>query len=195
MVLTIFDVMRITFAFSAILLAAGCSGVVPAPTPAPAETQVPTPPPAPTPAPAPSPTPPPEPMRGVWTDWPLAKGNWVYRADERGSIALFGPPNMEATFLIRCDQGRNQLFLSREGVVPETGAQMTLRASSGMQSYPARNSGGPLDYAAIALPVTDYMMDRIAFSRGRFAVETTGLRSLAIPIWPEFTRVVEDCRR
>lgn len=71
---------------------------------------------------------------------------------------------------------------------------MTLRASSGLQSYPARNSGGPLNYAAIALPVDDYMMDRIAFSRGRFAVETSGLLSLAIPIWPEFTRVVEDCR-
>ena len=40
----------------------------------------------------------------------------------------------------------------------------------------------------------EYMLDRIAFSRGRFAVQTTGLTSLAIPIWPEFTRVVEDCR-
>ena len=72
-----------------------------------------------------------------------------------------------------------------------SGAQMTLRASSGQQSYSARNSGG---YAVIAVPATDYMVDRIAFSRGRFAVETTGLAPLAIPIWPEFTRVVEDCR-
>lgn len=134
-------------------------------------------------------------MRGDWTEWPLAKGDWVYREDDRGSIALFGPPNAEATFIIRCDRARNQLFLSREGVVAESGAQMTLRASSGLQSYPARNSGGALNYAAIALPVTDYMMDRIAFSRGRFAVETNGLQSLAIPIWPEFIRVVEDCRR
>ncbi|GAA0478227.1 hypothetical protein GCM10009096_20180 [Parasphingorhabdus litoris] len=195
MLLTIFDIMRITFTFSAMLLAAGCSAVVPAPTPAPAETTSPTPAPEPPPAPTPTPTPPPEPMRGDWTDWPLAKGDWVYREDERGSIALFGPPNMEATFIIRCDQRRNQLFLSREGVVVETGAQMTLRATSGMQSYPARNSGGPLDYAAIAVPVTDYMMDRITFSRGRFAVETSALASLAIPIWPEFTRVIEDCRR
>jgi len=176
------------------LLASGCSAVVPAPTPAPTQTPAPTPAPEPIPDPEPAPPPAPEPMKGNWTDWPIAQGDWVYRQDDRGSIALFGPPNAEATFMIRCDQGRNQLFLSREGVVAGSGAQMTLRASSGLQSYPARNSGGPLNYAAIALPVNDYMMDRIVFSRGRFAVETTGLASLAIPIWPEFTRVVEDCR-
>lgn len=190
MLLTIFDLMRITFAFPAILLASGCSGVVPSPAPAPTQTPAPTPAPMPAPAPAPAP----EPMSGDWTDWPLAQGDWVYRKDERGSIALFGAPNAEAVFMIRCDQGRNQLFLSREGTIANNGAQMTLRASSGLQSYSARNSGGALNYAAISLPVTDYMMDRIAFSRGRFAVETSGLQSLAIPIWPEFTRVVEDCR-
>lgn len=199
MLLTIFDVMRITFAFSAILLAAGsslagCSAAIPQSTPAPAPSPAPTPAPVPTPAPTPNPPPAPEPLSGDWTEWPLAKGDWIYREDDRGSIALFGPPNMEATFLIRCDQGRNQLFLSREGVVADSGAQMTLRASSGLQSYPARNTGGQLEYVAIALPVTHYMMDRIAFSRGRFAVEVNGLPSLAIPIWPEFTRVVEDCR-
>lgn len=164
------------------------------PSPAPAPTQAPRSTPTPTPKPAPIPKPAAAPVSADWTDWPLAQGNWVYRRDDRGSIALFGPPDMEATFIIRCDQRRNQLFLSREGVVPDTGGQMTLRASSGLQSYPARNSGGPLNYVASALQVTDYMMDRIAFSRGRFAVETTGLPSLAIPIWPEFIRVVEDCR-
>ena len=176
--------MRITFTLSALLLATGCSAVVPVPAPAPTQN----------PAPTPAPTPAPEPVQKDWTLWPLAPGDWVYRADNRGSIALFGPTNMDATFIIRCDQARKQLFLSREGVVPNTGAQMTLKASSGLQSYPAHNSGGPLNYVAISLPVTDYMMDRIAYSRGRFAVETTGLPPLAIPIWPEFIRVVEDCR-
>ncbi|QTD55259.1 hypothetical protein [Parasphingorhabdus cellanae] len=190
--------MRITLPFFAILLAAGCSAVVPSPTAAPAQTPAPSPAPAPASAPVSAPTatpaPAPAPVSGDWTDWPIAQGDWVYRRDERGSIALFGPPNAEATFMIRCDQGRNQLFLSREGIVANSGAQMTLRASSGLQSYPARNSGGALNYAAAVLPVNDYMMDRIAFSRGRFAVETTGLAPLAIPIWPEFTRIVEDCR-
>ncbi|MEP3225679.1 MAG: hypothetical protein ABJO01_06875 [Parasphingorhabdus sp.] len=180
--------MRITIAFSAILLAAGCSAVVPAPAPSQSAAA------APTPAPAPASAPAPKQPEGNWIDWPLSAGDWVYRQDDRGSIALFGPPNAEAIFMIRCDQGRNQLFVSREGTVANSGAQMTLRASSGLQSFSARNSGGTLNYAATMIPVSDIIMDRIAFSRGRFAVETTGLQSIAIPIWPEFTRVVEDCR-
>ena len=71
---------------------------------------------------------------------------------------------------------------------------MTLRASSGLQTYMARPTGGDAAYTAIAVMPNDVMLDRIAFSRGRFAVETSGLDSVAIPIWPEFTRVVEDCR-
>ena len=168
--------MRITLTLSALLFTAGCA-VVPPPPQAP--------------APAPAAPPPAQPVSGDWTEWPLAQGDWVYRAENRGSIASFGPRNMAASFSIRCDQDRKQLILSRAGAAANTGAQMTLRATSGQQSYPVRNSGG---YAVISVPVTDYMMDRIAFSRGRFAVETTGIASLAIPTWPEFTRVVEDCR-
>ncbi len=71
---------------------------------------------------------------------------------------------------------------------------MTLRASSGLKSFPVGGTGNPTYYAAIQIAPDEYMLDRIAFSRGRFAMEVTGMRSLAIPIWPEFTRVVEDCR-
>ncbi|MEO9470121.1 hypothetical protein [Parasphingorhabdus sp.] len=156
--------------------------------------------PAPIPAPAPSPSTPSSPPEvqtvvGKWTDWPLAKGDWVYRSDNRGSLALFGQPGSDALVIIRCDQARRQLFLSRSGAVPATGTKMTLLASSGKQSYPVQNSGGALPYAAISLTTTDMMMDRIIFSRGRFGIETPGLQPLALPTWPEFHRVVEDCRK
>lgn len=75
------------------------------------------------------------------------------------------------------------------------GAPMTLRASSGMQTYETRGTGGGVPYyTAVSLDPNDIMLDRIAFSRGRFAVQLSGQPSIAIPIWPEFTRVVEDCR-
>ena len=154
----------------------------------------------PEPAPAPQParpvaTPYPTSMQpqGEWIDWPITPGDWVYRKDARGSLALFGPANKDAVFIIRCDQARRQLVLSRSGSVGD-GATMVLRASAGLQSYPAGNSGGTSPYAAISISPGDIMMDRIAYSRGRFAVETSGLTSLAIPVWPEFSRVVEDCR-
>ena len=180
--------MRIIFALSAIFLVSGCTAVVPAPAqPSPQA-------PAPTPAPASTSPSSQQPEGGDWTGWPLANGDWTYKVDNRGSIASFGPRNMQASFTIRCDKSRNQLILSRAGAPVNSGALMTLSASSGQQSYPVQNTGGQSNYAAISLPATDYMMDRIIFSRGRFGVETTGLLPLAIPIWPEFTRVVEDCR-
>lgn len=165
-----------------LLALASCSTAPPEPAPAPQPAQ-----------PIATPSPAPAQPQGDWIDWPITPGAWVYRKDDRGSLALFGQPDRDAVFIIRCDGPRRQLFLSRSGSVSD-GAAMTLRASAGLQSYAAGNSGGTPAYVAISVAPGDLMMDRIAYSRGRFAVETTGLQSLAIPVWPEFSRVVEDCR-
>ena len=71
---------------------------------------------------------------------------------------------------------------------------MTVRASSGLKSFAAHNSGGQPSYVASQLSPADTFLDKIAFSRGRFVIELAGHAELVIPIWPEFTRVVEDCR-
>ena len=47
---------------------------------------------------------------------------------------------------------------------------------------------------ALALTAGDPFLDKMAFSRGRFVVAVSGTPRLAIPAWPEFARVVEDCR-
>jgi hypothetical protein len=167
----------------ALLALAGCSPAPPEPAPAPEPVK-------PVAAQAPAPTP----LEGDWIDWPITPGTWVYRTDARGSLALFGEAGRDAIFIIRCDRSRRQLIISRTGSVGD-GAIMRLRASAGQASYPVANSGGTPAYAAISVSPGDIMMDRIAYSRGRFAVETGGLQSLAIPVWPEFSRVVEDCRR
>ena len=172
-------------ATAALLSLAACSTAQPEPTPAPAPAPI-----AQTPTPAPSPVP----VSDDWTEWPIAPGTWVYRQDDRGSIALFGPANADATLTVRCDRGERQIFLSRAGQAA-AGAQTTLRASSGLHTYPTRGTGSSAPYySAVALAPADYMLDRIAYSRGRFAVQTTGMQSLAIPVWAEFARVVEDCR-
>lgn len=63
-----------------------------------------------------------------------------------------------------------------------------------MKSLPASQaSTTPAYYAAEIMP-RDPILDAMAFSRGRFAVEAGGLRSMAIPNWAELGRVVEDCR-
>ena len=45
-----------------------------------------------------------------------------------------------------------------------------------------------------ALVARDSLLDAIAFSRGRFAIEAEGLDPLYVPSWPEMSRVIEDCR-
>jgi len=140
-------------------------------------------------APVPEPRP-----SGDWRDWPITVGDWVYRDDQRGSIALFGTPGEGARFLIRCDIARRSIFLSRAGEASGP-VNMTVRATAGMKRYNSGNAGGNPPYIATELQVNDEMLDKIAFSRGRFIVEVDGTSPLAIPIYPEFTRVVEDCRK
>ena len=168
----------------ALLALAGCVSKAPAPVPAPVK-------------PAP-PVAQPEPVVGApsgdWRDWPIAKGDWVYRDDARGSIALFGEPQSDAQFLIRCDAGRKRIYLSRAGQVNGL-TNMGIRTSTDNKAYSAGPAGGPLPYVAAEIQVNDPILDSIAFSRGRFVIEIAGMAPLAIPVYPEFTRVVEDCRK
>jgi hypothetical protein len=160
---------------------------------------------APQPAPVPQPRPQPAPPAPVaappsavtrpaaeWVDWPLEQGTWEYRTDARGSIALFGVSGGDAALTLRCDSGRRAIFMSVAG--SGDGGNFTIRTSSTLKSYrPATSSATP-PYVAIELQPNDMILDAMAFSRGRFAIEVSGLRSFAIPNWGEVSRVIEDCR-
>jgi hypothetical protein len=157
---------------------------------------VPPPPPAPQPAPAAkrAPVVPPvvqQPV-GDWLDWPLAAGDWVYRRDERGSIALFGPTGQNATVTLRCDTARRRIYLAREGA--GTDGRMVVRTSSTLKEFVASPTGATPAFLAVEIMPTDPILDAIALSRGRFAIEADGQLPIAIPSWAEITRIVEDCR-
>lgn len=169
------------------LAMAGCSEtprVVPdAPPPRPA--------PAPTPAPAPDPSPAPT-IGADWRDWPLTPGDWVYRQDGRGSIALYGVAGAEAELMLRCDTGRGRVVLSRRGAGVTT---LTLRTSSTLRQLAVQpQAAGATPWLAADLTPRDSLLDAMGFSRGRFIVQSAGLSTLVIPAWPEILRVTEDCR-
>jgi hypothetical protein len=128
---------------------------------------------------------------GHWTDWPLSTGSWVYRRDDRGSIALFGATGADALVTLRCDKARRSLFFSRAG---NAGTNMTVRTSSTSKGLPLQPTGGQPAYMATALMPNDPIVDAMAFSRGRIALEVDGAQNIAIPVWSEIGRVVEDCR-
>ncbi len=131
--------------------------------------------------------------RGDWRDWPVQPGNWVYRRDARGSIALFGAPGADADLTLRCDRLAGQIFLSRRGAAPGN-APMTIRTSSTLRTFATLPTGATPAYMAASLSPSDTLLDAIGFSRGRFVIEQATLPTLVIPAWAEILRVAEDCR-
>lgn len=146
------------------------------------------PPPVPAPAPQPLPAPAPAPPAGDWRDRALTKGDWSYRKSGTGSTASFG--GATPVFAITCDAATRQIGIARTGIAAP-GGMLTLRATEGVASYPLVAHAGAV--AALLQP-RDAQLDRIAFSRGRFLVQTTGTDDLVIPSWAELSRVIEDCR-
>ncbi|MFC4291537.1 hypothetical protein ACFOWX_03820 [Sphingorhabdus arenilitoris] len=173
--------------FALILLASSCSVPAPPPTsPAPAPRTAP-------PVSAPADTGIKQPT-GSWLDWDIAPGSWVYRQDGRGSIALFGETGRDALVTLRCDRGRGQLYLARADESGTGAGSFTIRSHAMMKSYSAGTTGGTPPYVAVALAPTDTILDAVAFTRGRIAIEAAGQKHIAIPIWSEVPRVIDDCR-
>jgi hypothetical protein len=174
--------------FGATLLAS-CMDSAPPPRPAPRPAPRPEPRPAP---PAPLPPAPPA-AASDWRDWPLTPGDWVYRQDARGSIALFGIPGADAVLTLRCDQGARTMYLSRAGA--GGGSPATLRTSTTSRTLTLTPTGGTPPYLATAIGPRDPIVEAMGFSRGRFIIEQAGYPTLVIPAWAEIERVTEDCRR
>jgi hypothetical protein len=131
---------------------------------------------------------------GEWRDWPIASGDWVYRTDDRGSIALFGMPQRDALITLRCDKTRGRVYLARASQ-SEKDSVITVRTSSALKQLNASPTGGTPPYIAAELMPNDSILDAIVYTRGRIALEGQGQQSIAIPIWSEVAKVVEDCRK
>jgi hypothetical protein len=126
-----------------------------------------------------------------WRDWPLTPGEWRYRRDARGAVALFGRAGADAVLTLRCDLAERRIYLSVSGTAA---TPLTLRASTTARAVPVQPTGGTPPYAAAALAPTDPLLDALAFSRGRFIVEQAGRPTLVVPAHAEIGRVTEDCR-
>jgi hypothetical protein len=98
-----------------------------------------------------------------------------------GALVLSCDPNAGTVTLFRPGTG--------QGAVP-----VTIMASDVARQLSGTPVAGPPPAIAVAIPARDNILDAMAFSRGRFAVETAGLSTLFVPSWPEVSRVIEDCR-
>ena len=166
------------------------------------QTPEPPPPPAPAPAPAPvatqAPAPRPVPVESDWIDRPQTPGDWSYTAEAGETLALFGPPGA-TRLVLACNPGTRQVSLVRPLSAARQG-EVAMRISTETVSRPlmAKSvAGSPAQAPARAiatLDANDPLLDAMAITRGRFAVEVEGEQGLYVPAWAEVTRVIEDCR-
>jgi hypothetical protein len=154
-------------------------------------------------APAPAPAPPPAPLpRSVpqprvpvvptdWHDMPATPGVWQWRREGGLSIARFGDSPQGTRFSLTCNPSAGIISLSRREA---TGTPSTMAILTTSLSRKLAIRAGGAGAVTVPLPARDPLLDAMAYSRGRFAVEVPGLAPLYLPSWPEVSRVIEDCR-
>ena len=151
------------------LALAGCTAIPQPVAPPPPRPVAPTP--APTPAPLPTPS-------RSWEDRAVDSGAWRYDAGNR--TAAFVPTGSANPLLTMACNGESIRLTSA------LAGNVSLRTSAGTDQI--RFDGGNAN-----LGNRDARLDKIAFSRGRFALETPG-GALTLPVQSEIGRVIEDCR-
>jgi hypothetical protein len=156
------------------LALAGCTAI-PQPEAAPPRTEPARPAPPPTPVQAPA---------KPWDERALDSGAWRYDAASRTAsfVATGGAAPLVS---LTCSGGG--IRLSANLAAPGQAVDADLRTSAGTDRLRLENGGA-------TLPARDPRLDRIAFSRGRFALEASNGRALTLPVQAEIGRVIEDCR-
>ncbi len=128
-------------------------------------------------------------------DAPASRGDWTYVRQTGETLAVFGTDRSAGgvALIIRCDLATRRVGIARAGSVSGQ-VQMLVRTETQERVLTAGPADGPAPLVAAELSASDALLDAMAFSRGRFAVEVPGVTPLYAPAWPEITRVVEDCR-
>ena len=109
------------------------------------------------------------------------------------STATFADASGAPIAALSCDRAQRRVLLSRSGAGATT-LPMVVTTTSTRRPLSGDASYAPSGWLVVPIPATDSLLDAIAFSRGRFALEAAGQETLYLPSWPEISRVVEDCR-
>lgn len=92
-----------------------------------------------------------------------------------------------------CDTGNRTITLVRattgSGQIP-----MQILTETTRRTLNATVSGSGSPMLAVQLQARDPLLDAMALTKGRFAIETPGQPTLYLPSWAEVSRVIEDCR-
>ncbi|HYZ48838.1 MAG TPA: hypothetical protein VE567_08085 [Sphingomonas sp.] len=129
----------------------------------------------------------PPPLPTDWRDRPYTPGDWIYARSGALSEARYGEAGALPRLALTCDPRAGQVRLTWPGIA---GGPLIVRTSEGDATLQGISSNAGLQ---IVFAARDALLDRMAFSRGRFML-AAGAQEVILPPWPEVSRVIEDCR-
>ena len=134
-------------------------------------------------------------------DAPQTPGDWRYGKTSYGSQAAYvdgprqgpvAPPAPVAA--LECRNGAVRLLVKGTSTQPVAMRILTESMERSLTAAPYVPASGIPQFFYVDFQPRDPLLDAMAISKGRFAVETAGFATLYLPSWPEVTRVIEDCR-
>lgn len=126
-------------------------------------------------------------------DAPATPGTWRYEINAGGPVAVFIGSQGTGEFVMSCNRPVGEVSFWRAGQSP-TPLIMTIRSETAARSFRVVQAEDTNPYLTTRVAGRDPLLDAMALSKGRFAVETQGLPTLYLPAWAEVSRVIEDCR-
>jgi hypothetical protein len=136
-----------------------------------------------------------EPVYQSYLDAPQTAGTWTYSDDPGETLAAFFETGNDIEFVLRCDKATGMVRIGRFISSPDTANRlMRITTETSTRQLQARPVANAVLVAAAELDPRDPLLDAMALTKGRFAVEVEGERTLYLPAWAEVTRVIEDCR-
>jgi hypothetical protein len=124
------------------------------------------------------------PAKPDWRDEPNSPGTWRWAREGQRSVARYG-----SQFALACDPAARQVAMEL-AVLASPNQPVTVTTTSARTVLSGTQTGSLF---VVPIQPSDPLLDAMAFTRGRFMVETGSL-SLFLPGWTEVSRVVEDCR-
>lgn len=118
---------------------------------------------------------------------------WFSKPVAGDPAALYGPPNTEARFSIRCDAAADQLVLTRSmRVMNDAVLDMVVDTGSAQGSLTATSRLGPMPRVTARMTATDKLAAALMDAKGEISITVDG-DTLRIPADPAMRSVIETC--
>lgn len=122
----------------------------------------------------------------------VAQGSWTSKTERGVPMALFGEPQTEADFTVRCED--DTLVFARSALLPEAEAEMRVMAGGNTRQLVASTQEGPVPQVTARLPASDAFAGTLARTTDPIAVSVgDGGETYPMPSSPELRGVVTEC--